>query len=985
VGSVAREVRLLGFVPLASRIFGDGFVWPTGLDLRALVSLVRRRHVAVLAAERRTDDHAPSACGSPDVARLLGSLAIEEGRPHLVVAACGPFTEPPVIILGPMSREQLRRSVLCTGVSEERVARAAAAAFDRSGGWPGPFGALLRPLLRVPGVETPYRVPRAAHQFVRDAGRRDGENPPEGADPGFDTGAVLVRAGELANRGRHAAAERLLRRTMGRLTRRRLTSDAARVSLALGRLHTARGRREAAREAFEASRRLSDGAHDGDGVVRALVHLGAVLIEEGSLQSAESVLRAAEIGAREGGLSVLGRAAALLLARCLFWQGHHAAAWGRVESLTGLTTERAPAAASVAEQADAPPARSAWGPSGASPWLPAGLSAIPAEIGVRVALRDRDAGQAARRLCAAGDRRTGDDPLRAGTLFALAILVQGALGDTAAASRELADGLSLLRRHHAPVAAQELRIAHVEALVDAGARASASVHLTRLISKRSPIMSGLARSRLDEIARRLHIAGATPPPWDEPANAQIDTGAVVRILQQCHEADDDRGAVAGVCRAVRSTLHATAVSAFRVASGTAALVANDGGRACRREIAERAAGAQLVIGPESAAAGREAAAPVRYGGEAIGAVAARWPADAIRDDVRVRGVLAAAAAAVGPALEALGRQESSTSRDGSLIGELSGVSDAMAELRREVTRAAAAPFPVLVQGESGTGKELIAKAIHAGSLRRHHRFCAVNCAAISDDLFETELFGHARGAFTGAAADRHGLFEEADGGTLFLDEVGELSPRAQAKLLRTIQEGEIRRIGENHPRRVDTRIVAASNRVLRDEARAGRFRQDLLFRLDVVRIVVPPLRERPEDIAPLARLFWRETTLRLGGRAELAPATLSALSRYDWPGNVRELQNTLAALAVHAPARGRVGPSSLPEAIAGTGVASKTESLTLELARRRFEERFVRVTLARTCGRRAEAAAALGLTRQGLAKLLARLGIDGIEHGHAAY
>ena len=190
----------------------------------------------------------------------------------------------------------------------------------------------------------------------------------------------------------------------------------------------------------------------------------------------------------------------------------------------------------------------------------------------------------------------------------------------------------------------------------------------------------------------------------------------------------------------------------------------------------------------------------------------------------------------------------------------------MAEVRRQVARAAAAPYPVLIMGESGTGKELIAKAIHAGSARRARRFCAVNCAALSDDLFETELFGHARGAFTGAAADRPGLFEEADGGTLFLDEVGELSPRAQAKLLRAIQEGEIRRVGENHARRVDTRIVAATNRPLGDEVKAGRFRHDLLYRLDVVRIVVPPLRDRPEDVGPLAREFWRDALRRTGGR-----------------------------------------------------------------------------------------------------------------------
>jgi len=156
------------------------------------------------------------------------------------------------------------------------------------------------------------------------------------------------------------------------------------------------------------------------------------------------------------------------------------------------------------------------------------------------------------------------------------------------------------------------------------------------------------------------------------------------------------------------------------------------------------------------------------------------------------------------------------------------------------------------------------------------------------------------------------VFEEAHTGTLFLDEIGELSCRAQAKVLRTIQEGELRRVGENLPRRVDVRLVAATNRDLRQEAAAGRFRVDLLYRLDVIRIAVPPLRERRDDIALLADHFWRDATARVGSRATLATATLAALARYDWPGNVREVQNVLAALAVRSPRRGVVPPSALP-------------------------------------------------------------------------
>src|SRR4029079_11490015 len=224
-----------------------------------------------------------------------------------------------------------------------------------------------------------------------------------------------------------------------------------------------------------------------------------------------------------------------------------------------------------------------------------------------------------------------------------------------------------------------------------------------------------------------------------------------------------------------------------------------------------------------------------------------------------------------------------------------GVTAAMLELRKAVDRAAAAPYPVLVDGESGSGKELVARAIHRGSLRRSRTFCSLNCAALPDDLVEAELFGHARGAFTGAIAERVGVFEEAHTGTLFLDEVGELSPRAQAKVLRVIQEGELRRIGENTSRRVDVRIVSATNRELRAETAAGRFRLDLLYRLDVLRVGGPPLRDRREDIPILTEHIWREAAARCGSRATLGPPVVTALAKYDWPGNVRELQNVLAA------------------------------------------------------------------------------------------
>ena len=296
----------------------------------------------------------------------------------------------------------------------------------------------------------------------------------------------------------------------------------------------------------------------------------------------------------------------------------------------------------------------------------------------------------------------------------------------------------------------------------------------------------------------------------------------------------------------------------------------------------------------------------------------------------------------------------------------------MDELRGAVRQAAASPYPVLVTGESGSGKELVAHAIHRLSRRADRRFGAVNCAALTDELVEAELFGSARGAFTGAVTERAGLFEASDQGTLFLDEVGELSTRAQAKLLRALQDGEIRRVGENRPRRVDVRVVAATNRPLETDVSTGRFREDLLYRLDVLRIAVPPLRDRGDDVMLLAAHFWGQAQALTGSRAAIGSATLVALARYHWPGNVRQLENVIASLVVRGPRRGVVGPTTLPGTIAGeTG-----EAETLQRARLLFERRYVSGALARAGGRRAQAALALGVTRQGLAKLLKRLDLE---------
>ena len=225
-------------------------------------------------------------------------------------------------------------------------------------------------------------------------------------------------------------------------------------------------------------------------------------------------------------------------------------------------------------------------------------------------------------------------------------------------------------------------------------------------------------------------------------------------------------------------------------------------------------------------------------------------------------------------------------------------SGAMRQALALVARVADHNTTVLITGESGTGKEVIARAIHRASPRANRAFVGINCAAIPENLLESELFGHVRGAFTGASADKTGLFEHANGGTILLDEIGELPVGLQAKLLRVLQEGEIRRVGDQKTRRVDARVLAATARDLEAEVRAGRFREDLFYRINVVAIELPPLRERRDDIAPLARHFAARFSQRFGRPLSLSDAALTWLKEQEWPGNVRELENAIERAAV---------------------------------------------------------------------------------------
>jgi transcriptional regulator with GAF, ATPase, and Fis domain len=434
--------------------------------------------------------------------------------------------------------------------------------------------------------------------------------------------------------------------------------------------------------------------------------------------------------------------------------------------------------------------------------------------------------------------------------------------------------------------------------------------------------------------------------------------------------DDDRAAVRKVLAFASGSLQTSRLDLCSADAGADTTILTIGS-GLATAVGSRVLDAGIVIDSCTGSGGGELGVPVRVGSRLIAAIVARWPIDRM-PPAQARELLELTAAVAAPRIDTMRTAAREAASASIAVPELVGSSAAMSDVRRAITRAAAAPFSVLIEGESGSGKELVARALHHLSPRRERRFCDVNCAALPDELLESELFGHVKGAFTGAMSDRAGLVEEADGGTLFLDEVADLSLRAQAKLLRVLQQHEVRRVGATFSRKVDIRVVSAANRDMRTEVAASRFRQDLLYRLDVVRIRVPPLRERPEDIPVLANHVWRAAAARVGSQATLAHGVLTALVRYHWPGNVRELQNVLAGVAISAPARGQVKPALLPSFITGAVPSSTT---CLADARDQFERRLIELALARAGGRRSTAARELGLSRQGLLKMMVRLGV----------
>ena len=310
-----------------------------------------------------------------------------------------------------------------------------------------------------------------------------------------------------------------------------------------------------------------------------------------------------------------------------------------------------------------------------------------------------------------------------------------------------------------------------------------------------------------------------------------------------------------------------------------------------------------------------------------------------------------------------------------------GESDAMRLLCEQIAMAAPTNGRVLISGENGTGKELIARTIHALSRRRAGPFIEVNCAAIPEDLIESELFGHVRGAFTGALADRRGKFEMADGGTIFLDEIGDMSLKTQAKVLRVLQEQTLEPVGGTTSVRVDTRVLAATNKDLLVEIRAGRFREDLYFRLNVIPIFAPPLRDRQDDIQLLAEHFMAEFAQEYGRRIKtFTPDAIRLLRQYSWPGNVRELRNVIERLMIMV-----VGDTITAADVSfldhdGPGQRERVPAaphgrLTLHQARDRFERDLIVRTLAEQQGNISQTAETLGVERSNLYRKMKAFGI----------
>jgi len=957
VRELARTARMQGFVPIASRLIATRYA---GVCRGRSLFIVHDCQSAsgwsafLKAALTSAQAHVLLLVGV-DEARGIDGISLDRLGVDALVAAIRPAVE-----------------------HDARIARMARRAARHAHGIPGRFVRLLWPDMAVDDGGRLLRrgsASLAAEGKATYGGQDDGclasvEEPARPSVPcSWPAPGELAAArrrieaarAQLAA-GRHAPGIRQLRQAVGTLARRADWSQAAEGALSLGSALLRRGRVLDAQSVLDEAQGYASRVGGEHLLIDAATLSGDAWVDLARLGEAERVLAAAVAAARATGDPKRCAAASMSLARCLFWRGRYADAQAALPRPDDIPSELALRHVRV------------------SACLAVGLRDLPTAMAAIAEAKQRNHGRA--------------DAGTTAAIASAAAFVHLAVGDLDAVDRDAIEAIAAARAAHDPLRALKARLLLVEAARRRSRTASAQSQLRRLnravktlppvVRARWELLSGLASGAdvRDHVCRLVASTGLgalalyVPPRDGDPRLVGLGTdlmehavGDLVAIVRVCQTAVDEPAVLKEVCVRVRDQLHAAAVGFVVCRGGCSEIIAGDGPR-LDGDCAERAMAAAIPIAPHRRGDRTEAAAPVHYGGAPIAALSARWTIGSTYNLSRATSVLAMAAAAAAPIVSAaLARKNQPVA--GALNGLL-GATPVMIELRQTIERAAAAPFAVLIEGESGSGKELVARAIHRLGKRRERAFATLNCAALPDDLIEAELFGHARGSFTGAVADRAGVFEEANGGTLFLDEVGELSLRAQAKVLRVIQEGELRRIGENSSRRVDVRLVSATNRDLRQDVEAGRFRLDLLYRLDVLRMTLPPLRERREDIALLAEHIWREATARVGSRATLGAATLAALSGYDWPGNVRELQNVLAALAVRSPKRGVVPPTALPSVFA---FSRDRQTCRLDEARRTFEEQFIRAALVRTGGRRNLAAHELGVSRQGLTKRMNRLGI----------
>jgi Nif-specific regulatory protein len=481
-----------------------------------------------------------------------------------------------------------------------------------------------------------------------------------------------------------------------------------------------------------------------------------------------------------------------------------------------------------------------------------------------------------------------------------------------------------------------------------------------------------ALGRADDVADAARLA------LESAVGAAAAARGVVLLPDQPGDALDAPGGMGGATRLATAAALPTDAAAFRPPPGLVAAVLD--------------ADEAVLAGPAAAAGAAGITVPVRVRGRPLGVLHVELPGDGREAGADDLELVMAVGDALGLAIEScvtrerlstrLTRSAEENERLRRLVGEeslLAGSSPGMRALVGVVGRAAATKATVLVRGESGVGKELVARSLHEASGRRGGPFVCLNCAALSETLLESELFGHEKGAFTGAAERKAGRFEAADKGTLFLDEIGEMSPTIQAKFLRVLEGHPFERLGGKDRVQVDVRVVAATNRDLEEMVDAGQFRRDLYFRLKVVEIAVPPLRRRPEDVETLSRHFLRRFAAEIGRHVRgFTPEAEAALRAHHWPGNVRELRNCIERAVVLAAAEWIDAPDLALSHLAAAGdtgrvPAGRTAGYAPE-SLDEVERRHVMATLGAVGGNKTKAAAILGIERSTLDRKLARWG-----------